>query len=179
MSTDSSPLLVLRPCDHVQGEAAASVTLIVYGCYTCPACVALYSILLKLQAQFSTQLRVVYRYFPKPDSTQQALHAAEAAEAANAQGQFWQMHEQLLAHHQALGDAELVEYAIALRLSIPQFLRDMRQDVHLDRVRSDLESGIQLGVERVPVIFINGQRYLSSLAFDALSAAIEQSIQIS
>jgi protein-disulfide isomerase len=176
VSTDFPPLLSLRPCDHVQGEVGASITLIEYGCYACPACVSLHPMLLDLQTQFAPQLRWVYRHFPKPDPTQQALHAAEAAEAAHAQGQFWEMHEFLLAHQTALGDGELVEYAIALRLDISQFLREMRQDVYVDRVRSDLESGIQLGVERVPAIFINGHRYRGNFETQALSAAIETAI---
>jgi protein-disulfide isomerase len=179
VSSHASPLLALRPGDDVQGEAEALVTLVEYGCYACPTCVPLHSTLLKLQAKFATQLRVVYRHFPQSDSTQQALHAAEAAEAANAQDQFWQMHEHLLKHQNALGDGELVEYAIALRLNISQFLREMRQDIHLDRVRADLESGIQLGIEQLPAVFINGHRYLESLEFDALTAAIEQAIPLS
>jgi protein-disulfide isomerase len=176
VSPHSFPLLALRPGDHVQGEAEAKVTLVEYGCYCCPACVPLHSTLLKLQTQFATQLRLVYRHFPKPDPTQQALHAAEAAEAANAQGQFWKMHEHLLTHQNALGDGELVEYAIALRLDISQFLWEMRQDVYVDRVSFDLESGIQLGIKQVPALFINGHRYSAAMEFEALSAAIEQVI---
>lgn len=170
----ASSCLIVRPCDHVQGEVGAAVTLIQYGCYSCPACARLHPILSQLQHHFETQLRVVFRHFPIPDPMEQALHAAEAAEAAGHQGKFWQMHEQLLKHCDALGDGELVEYAIALQLNIRQFLQEMRQDVHIDRVRCDLASGIQLGVEQTPALFINGQRYGAELSFEALKTTIEQ-----
>ncbi|MGG6269865.1 DsbA family protein [Leptolyngbya sp. AN03gr2] len=169
----SPSLFVLRPCDHVQGDAGAAVTLIHYGCYTCPLCATLHLILSDLLLDFESQLRVVFRHFPTPDPTEQSLHAAEAAEAASAQGKFWQMHNLLLTHQDALGDGELVEYAIAIQLNIPQFLREMRQDVHVERVSSDLESGLQLGVDQVPAVFINGHRYRGDWNFDALSAEIK------
>jgi protein-disulfide isomerase len=172
----SPSLFALRPCDHVQGEAGAAVTLIEYGCYACPTCAVFHPILLKLQHHFETQFRVVLRHFPRPDLTEQSLHAAEAAEAANAQGKFWQMHEHLCAHWDALSDGDLVEYAIALQLNLPQFLREMRQDVYVDRVRSDLESGIQLGVAQAPAVFINNRRYDAALEFDPLRIAIKQAI---
>jgi protein-disulfide isomerase len=167
---------IVRPNDRVRGEATAAVTAIEYGCYTCPACAILHPILDRLQHQFGTQLRVVFRHFPILDPTERSLHAAEAAEAAGSQGKFWQMHELLLARQAGLDDGDLVEYAIALQLDIPQFLQQMRQDVHVDRIRADLASGIQLGIDRTPAVFINKRHYRAELSFEALCEAIARSI---
>jgi formate-nitrite transporter family protein len=165
--------LMLHPRDHIRGEDGATVTLIEYGCYAVPLCATIQPILSALQYQFQPQLRVGFRHFPLPDPTERTFHAAEAAEAAHAQGKFWQMHELLLTHQQALGDGDLVEYAIALGLDLPRFLREMRQDVHVERVNFDLNSGLGLGIEGVPTVFINGHRYRGDWDFDALSSEIK------
>jgi protein-disulfide isomerase len=175
VSTDPSSLLTLRPCDHVQGDIGTTVTLITYGSYTSLVCSNLHQILSDLQHHFRNQLQVVFRHFPLPDVEERSLHAAEAAEAAGVQGKFWQMHDRLFSYSEALGDGELVECAIALGLNVPQFLQEMRQDVHVDRIRSDLESGIQLGIEQSPGLFLNGCRYRNILSFESLKSAIDRS----
>jgi protein-disulfide isomerase len=174
---DGSSLLVLSAGDRICGNPEAAVTLIQYGCYACPASAILHAMVPELQRQFPTQLCVVFRHFPVPDPTGQALHAAEAAEAAGVQGQFWQMHDYLFSHQDALGDGDLATYAIALQLNVEQFLREIRQDIYVDRVKSDIVSGLQLGVAQAPGVFINGQRYTAALEFDAVCMAIEQALQ--
>ena len=179
MSTtpDDLSLLLLSAGDRIRGNPEAAVTLIQYGCYACPASAILHAMVPDLQRQFPMQLCIVFRHFPVPDPTGQALHAAEAAEAAGVQGQFWQMHDYLFSHQDALGDGDLATYAIALQLNVEQFLREIRQDIYVDRVKSDIASGLQLGVAQAPGVFINGQRYTAALEFDAMRTAIEQALQ--
>jgi protein-disulfide isomerase len=145
--------------DRVQGRETANITLVEYGDYECPACAQAYQIIQAIQAQLGDCLRFVFRHFPCQDIHPHALHAAEAAEAAASQGKFWEMHECLLQHYQSLANGSLVEYAIALRLNVNQFLAEMRSDCHVARVQEDYESGVQSGVTQTPTFFINGIRH--------------------
>lgn len=145
--------------DHMQGKHSAPVILVQYGNYQCPYCGALYPILQNLLQQFGEQLCFVFRHFPFSPMFPHAQHAAEAAEAAAAQGKFWDMHDCLLTHQHALGNGYLVEYAIALNLDIPQFLREITADVYVQPILEDFESGRQSGVLETPAFFINNHRY--------------------
>ena len=145
--------------DHAQGLATAAVTLVEYGDYHDPQCVAAQPWIKALQAQMGDNLRLVFRQFP---ASSLHPHAAEAAEAAGLQGRFWGMHDTLFAHHPALGNGHLVEYAYELGLDISQFLRDMTGHVSAERVRLDLVSGVQSQVQTTPTFFVNGTRQPSS-----------------
>ncbi len=147
--------------DHVQGLAVADITLVQYGDYNSARCAAVQPWVRALQSQMGTRLRYVFRHFPK---TNLHPHAAEAAEAAGRQGRFWEMHDILFAHYLALGSGFLVEYADDLGLNTRRFLRDMTQDVSLDRVLRDRESGVQSGVLETPTFFVNGLRQHGSWA---------------
>src|SRR3977135_4269692 len=97
--------------DHVQGPADAPVTLVEYGDYECPYCRAALPIVQELQRLLGDQLRFVFRHFPLTGLHPPAQHAAEAAEAAAAQGRFPEMHAALFEHQEALDDDHLVQYA--------------------------------------------------------------------
>ncbi len=127
--------------DHCQGRKEARLTLVEYGDYACLRCVQAYPLIQSIQAQFS-DICFVFRYFPCVDRHPSAQHAAEAAEAAAAQGKFWEMHERLMRQGKLLDDASLIEHAIALKLDINRFLREMSMDAHVVRVLSDYNSGI-------------------------------------
>ena len=94
------------------------------------------------------------------------------AEAAAAQGKFWQMHDLLFTHQKALGNGYLVEYADVLGLDISRLLQDISKRVHIDRINQDIESGYQSGVTAVPALFINGVRYTERWNIKQLKAAI-------
>ena len=102
-----------------------------------------------------------------------AGHATEAAEAAGAQGRFWEMHNALLTHQEALDNGSLVEYADALGLDVMQFLRDMAGHVYAARVREDQDSGMRSGVNGTPTFFINGVRYDGPCDAETLLAAVD------
>jgi protein-disulfide isomerase len=125
-----------------------------------------------IQQQLGNRLGFVFRHFPQVSIHPQAQKAAEAAEAAAAQGQFWQMHDTLFEHQQALDNGYLVEYANDLGLDITQFLQAMWGHVYADRVTEDVESGLRSGVTTTPTLFINGIRYNDAWNLEGLLAAI-------
>jgi protein-disulfide isomerase len=159
--------------DHQQGPATAPVTLVEYGDYECPYCGEAYPIVKEIQRRLGDRLRFVFRNFPLTQSHPHAEHAAEAAEAASAQEKFWQMHDYLFEHQQALDDAHLVHYAVALELDKDRFVREMTAHVYANRVREDFLSGVRSGVNGTPTFFINGVRHDDSYELETLLAAIE------
>jgi protein-disulfide isomerase len=159
--------------DHQQGPETAPVTLVEYGDYECPYCGEAYPIVKEIQLRLGDRLRFVFRNFPLTQSHPHAEHAAEAAEAAAAQEKFWEMHDYLFEHQQALDDAHLVQYAVALNLDQETFVREMTERVHTNRVREDFLSGVRSGVNGTPTFFINGVRHDDSYELETLLAAIE------
>ncbi|MFB2895835.1 DsbA family protein [Aerosakkonemataceae cyanobacterium BLCC-F50] len=172
--------LVVPPSeqDHWQGSLNARVVLVEYGDYQSPECSELYTSIQTIQNQFEAtslgrgSLCFIFRHFPQAQIHPQAQKAAAATEAAAAQGQFWQMHEMLLKHQQELEDGCLVEYADNLGLDVTQFMRDIAQKVHINRINADIESGYQSGVESAPALFINGIRYTDRWTVEQIMAAI-------
>jgi protein-disulfide isomerase len=160
--------------DHAQGPADAPVTLVEYGDYECPYCGAAFPIVRALQCRLGDRLRVVFRHFPLTQVHPHALSAAEAAEAAGAQGRFWAMHDLLFEHQRALDDRRLAGYAADLGLDGDRFAREMGEHVHAGRVREDVLSGARSGVNGTPTFFVNGARHDDDYAFDTLLAAIER-----
>ena len=104
------------------------------------------------------------------------MHAAEAAEAAGAQGKFWQMHDSLFANQDALEDENLIDYAAEIGCDVDRFVNEMAEGLYAARVREDFLSGIRSGVNGTPCLFINGLRYDGPRDLDALLATIEQTV---
>lgn len=157
-STISQVIPPLRDRDRIQGSQSATLMLMEYGDYQCPKSGQAHRTIKAIQQQLGDRLCFVFRHFPQPQMYPQAQRAAQSAEAAAAQGKFWEMHDLLYEHQQALDDGDLVAYAAQLQLDIPQFLREMAHHVYLDRVQADIESGRDNGVETTPTFFI-GLRY--------------------
>jgi protein-disulfide isomerase len=123
-------------------------------------------------------MRFVFRHFVTPARQPQGQHAAEAAEAAASQGRFWEMHNTLIAHEGALDNGHIVEYAAALGLDMPRFLRDVTGHVHAARVREDYDSGIRSGVDAAPAFFINEIRHDGPCNPEALMAALQEALSL-
>jgi protein-disulfide isomerase len=145
--------------DHIQGPENAPVTLVEYGDFQCPNCEEAYPVVKSIQKKMGSQLRFVYRHFPITDSHPDAAHAAEASEAAAAQGQFWEMHDMLFEHQNALDEQALRGYAERLGLDVNLFEQDMRNHAFAARVTEDFSTGLHSGVNGTPTFFINGDRY--------------------
>jgi protein-disulfide isomerase len=159
--------------DHIQGPAEAVVTLLEYGDYECPYCGAAYPIVKDLQARMGDRLRFVFRNFPITTSHPHAELAAEAAEAAAAQGRFWEMHDLLYESQTRLEADDLLAYAAQLGLDVAAFTKDLQGHVHAARVREDFMSGARSGVNGTPSFYINGVRHDDSYGLEVLLAALE------
>ena len=150
--------------DHAAGPDDAPVTLVEYGDYECPYCGMAYPIVKAVQRELGSQLRFVFRNFPLAEIHPHARHAAQAAEAAAAQGKFWEMHDLLFEHQHALEDEDLIGYAKSLGLDAEQLARELEAGTYAKRVRDDFRSGVRSGVNGTPTFFLNGERYEGSWA---------------
>lgn len=155
--------------DWSRGPANAPVTLVEYADFQCPACGQTYPIIEELISRFPDRLRVVYRHFPLISSHPRALPAAIAAEAAGAQGRFWEMHHLLFENQRRLEDDHLMEYAQQIGLDLDRFRADLQRRLNEDKIRDQLKQGARSGVNGTPTIFINGQRYDGPHTIEALA----------
>jgi protein-disulfide isomerase len=151
----------------------APVTLVEYGDYECPYCGQAHYVVTEVENLAGDLLRFVFRNFPLATVHPHAEHAAESAEAAGAQGKFWEMHDTLFEHQHALDDEHLVEYAADIGLDVPRFVRDLSTHRHAARVREDFVSGVRSGVNGTPTFFLNGVRYDGTYDVGSLFTAIQ------
>jgi protein-disulfide isomerase len=145
--------------DWILGRPDAPITLLEYGDFECPYCAMARPVLEGLVAEYPDAIRLVYRHFPITTTHSHAFIAAEAAEAAGAQGEFWEMHDMLFTHQQQLEYENLRWYAEELDLDVARFDQEMRAHTYQDEVRQDFRRGVQDGANGTPTIFINGLRY--------------------
>jgi NhaA family Na+:H+ antiporter len=158
--------------DHVRGAPGASVTLVEYGDFQCPYCGDAYPVVRSILERHGDRLRFVFRHMPLRDLHPRAQAAAEAAEAAAAQGRFWEMHDRLFSHQLALSDAELRGHAEAIGLDVERFDRELREGIHAARVEEDHRGGVLSGIPSTPRFFVNGVIHLGSATRAGLEAAI-------
>jgi protein-disulfide isomerase len=159
LTNASRLLLPIRPFDHTHGPEDAPYTLVEYGDYECPDCGRLYVILRDLQREIPSRLRIVFRHYPRSGAHPHAQQAAEAAEAAAAQGKFWEMHMLLFERQEALQTKDLIRHAGELGLDAERFRNELKHQTYRDRVRADFIEGVQNGVYGTPGLFLNGARY--------------------
>ena len=158
--------------DHIRGAEDALVTLVEYGDYECPYCGQAEVAIRELLSSFGDDLRYVWRHLPLNDVHQHAELAAEAAEAAGAQDAFWDMHDLLLDHQDALEARDLDRYAERLGLDTDRFWSDIRENRHTGRIMEDVASADASGVTGTPAFFINGRRHEGAYDVDTLAAAV-------
>jgi protein-disulfide isomerase len=158
--------------DHTRGPRDAAVTLLEYGDYECPHCGRAHFIVEEIMAQDGDALRFAFRNFPLAQIHPHAQKAAEAAEAAGAQGRFWPMHAALFENQDALDEEDLVGYAQALELDLEKFQTELLRGNYAGRVREDFLTGVRSGVNGTPTFFINGRRHDGAWDFDSLMQAI-------
>jgi protein-disulfide isomerase len=160
--------------DHVQGSPTATVTLVEYGDYQCPYCGAAHGEVKEVQRVLGDDLLFAFRHFPLTQIHLLALPAAEAAEAAGAQGKFWEMHDLLFENQPHFEPANLLKHAAALGLDLERFAADVESGKYEPRIREDFMSGIRSGVNGTPTFFINGVRhnggYDAGSLLDAINA---------
>jgi len=157
--------------DYVRGPLDAPVTLLEYGDFECPYCGQAESVVRELLRDFG-DVAYVWRELPLNDVHPRAQLAAEAAEAAGAQGAFWPMHDLLLDHQDALTGRDLVGYAQQLGLDVNRFRDDLRRHSGAGRIAEDVDSADLSGVSGTPTFFINGRRHHGAYDIGTLSAAV-------
>jgi len=157
--------------DHVRGPIDAPVTVAEYGDFECPYCGQAEPIVRELLRDF-VDVRYVWRHLPLTDVHPHAQLAAEAAEAAAEQGAFWEMHDLLLDHQDALEPDDFVRYAEQLGLDLDRFRDDLESRVGASRVDADVDSADLSGVSGTPTFFINGRRHYGAYDIDSLSALV-------
>jgi Na+/H+ antiporter NhaA len=142
--------------DHIRGAPDAPVTLVEYGDYECPYCGQAEVVVRELLGEFGDDLRYVWRHLPLNDVHSSAQMAAEAAEAAAAQGSFWEMHDKLLDHQDELSPRDIGRYAEEIGLDLDRFWNDVRRHAHSERIADDVGSADASGVAGTPSFFIKG-----------------------
>lgn len=158
--------------DHILGPRNAAVTLVEYGDYECPYCGMAHPIVASVLENLADEVRYVFRHFPLRKVHPHAETAGQAAEAAGAQGKFWEMHDLLFENQAALEVEDLVERAVGLQLNIEEFVQDLETERFAPKVQSDFLGGVQSGVNGTPCFFINGFRYDGSWDEDTLTQAL-------
>jgi protein-disulfide isomerase len=170
---------LLRPdeaTDHTRGPASAPVTVIEYGDFECPSCRQAHVALEIMLPHFGHQMRLVFRHFPVVEDHPHAELAAEAAEAAGAQGKFWPMHDMLFEHQQHLDEGHLLGYATETGLDLARYRNEMSDHVYLQRVQEHMASGHRLGVRTTPTFFVNGVFADVSFGMQHLHEAIDRAL---
>jgi Na+/H+ antiporter NhaA len=158
--------------DHIRGPHTAPVTLVEYGDYECPYCGQAEIVIRELLDEFGDELRYVWRHLPLNDVHANAQMAAEATEAAGAQGDFWGMHDKLLVAQDELTPRDLKRHAEGLGLDVERFWDELRRREHEGRVADDVASADASGVAGTPSFFINGRRHHGAYDLDTLGAAV-------
>jgi protein-disulfide isomerase len=157
--------------DHMRGPLDAPVTVVEYGDFECPYCGMAEPVVRELLGEFG-DVRYVWRHLPLNDVHPHAQIAAEATEAAADQGAFWEMHDLLLDHQDALDTNDLTGYAEQLGLDVEQFVKDLREHAGAARVAEDVDGADLSAVTGTPTFFINGRHHYGAYDIVTLSAAV-------
>ena len=162
--------------DHVSGTASAVVTLVEYGNFECAHCGDAYPSIKQVWKLLSNDLRFVFRHFPRVQSHPHSLRAAEAAEAAGAQGKFWEMHHELFTHQSALEDQDLIRYAKRIGLDLEKFSREMSENIFLPRIQAAYRHSLfDEHVTGTPTFYLNEIRYTGAIDLQRLLGAMKES----
>jgi protein-disulfide isomerase len=157
MATHHQDLVVpVVPVDHARGAAHARVTIVEYGDFECPICRAVESGVQMVLSRWPADVRLVYRHFPIESVHPHALMAAEAAEAAAAQGQFWPMHDLLMQHDARLDRRSLLGHAGTLKLDQALFTAALADEIYRQRVREQMAGAVRSHLRATPGFYVNG-----------------------
>ena len=173
---DSAHPAALAGTDHATGNLHAHLTLVEYGDYECPRCAQANPATRLLLEAFGDRLRFVYRHYPDAEAHRHAELAAEAAEAAAAQGKFWEMHALLFSHSQHLSAAAIFHAAEAIELDLTRFRAELADQVYLQRVREHHGAGVRLGLRGTPCFFLNDVAVDVSYSLENLEHAVRTAL---
>ena len=163
----------LAPDDHVEGPPDAPLELVMYGDFQCPFCTAAQPILQRVRERLAGRLRFAYRQYPLRSIHPDAERAAQASEAAAAQGAFWPMHDALYGLRGQLGLEDIVAAAARIGLDAERIRAELDAGTYAALVQADVESGAAGGVSGTPTFFVNGLRHRGAYDAQSLIAALE------
>lgn len=162
----------VHPADHVRGPRLAPVTIVEYGDFECPTCRAAEPAVRMLLERSPNAVRLIYRHYPIESAHPHALMAAEAAEAAGAQGRFWEMHDLLLRESSKLNRAALDQFAAEISLDMALFKASLDDEIYRQRVREQVAGANRSHIRATPGFFVNGQVCDVSGGFHLLSERV-------
>jgi protein-disulfide isomerase len=154
------------------------VTLVEYGDYECPYCGRAAPVVRELLERFDGRLRFVFRHLPLTDVHPNAALAAQAAEAAGAQGRFWEMHDLLFANQEELDMSSLRGHADRLGLDVHRFEEDLREGHHAARVAQDVNTAEEAGVAGTPTFFINEVRHRGAYDLESMDTLVRRVLRL-
>jgi NhaA family Na+:H+ antiporter len=164
--------------DHYVGSLDAPVIVVEYADMECPYCKDVQPILKDIKQRLGDKVSIVFRHFPIRTQHPHAQKAAEAVEAAAAQGKLMEYTDAIFNHQQDMGYDELLRYAETLELDMDRFKRELNEGVYAEKVKEDFQSGVLSGVNGTPTFFINGVRYEGAWDLESLIEAIEKPLGV-
>ena len=169
--------------DWSKGKADATVVLVEYGDFQCPACAAYFGLVREVAEGYKDRVKIVYRQFPLKNIHPNAELAAKASEAAGKQGKFWEMHDQLFQNQSGWSSASnakakevFIGYAQVIKLNIDQFKKDIDSDEIEDLVNADIESGNASNVTATPTFFLNGKKITNPQSVDQFRTLFDNAL---
>ncbi len=164
--------------DHIIGPASAKLTIIEYGDFECPSCGQAHAAMKIILKRFGHRMRFVFRHCPQVEAHPHAELAAEAAEAAGAQGCFWPFYDALFEHQGQLSEKHLRQYAQQIALDLERYDYEMNDHVYLQRVQEHARGGKQLGIHAMPAFYVNGAFADVSFGLQHLEESIERALLV-
>jgi protein-disulfide isomerase len=175
-SHPTSLVVPVEPMDHILGSEHARVTVVEYGDFECPSCKVASATPKLLLERFPNRIRFIFRHFPLLEAHPHALLAAEASEAAAAQGKFWPMHDMLFENQSHLKDKDLHRYAADLGLDMARYTAEMEDHIYLQKVREHIEGGRRSHIRATPTFFVNGVVQDISFGMKALHDSVAAAV---
>lgn len=163
----------LEDIDHVRGERGAPLELVMFGDFQCPFCLGAQSILRRVRERLGERLLFGFRHLPIPERHPLAELAAEASEAAAAQGRFWEYHDALYAVQPKLSRETMLGVGRDLGLDAERMASEIDSGAHRDRIARDLASAEASGATGTPTFFVNGKRFFGAYDASSLTEALE------
>jgi len=163
----------LEDLDHTRGEREAPLQLVMFGDFQCPFCLGAQSVLRRVRERLGDQLLFGFRHLPIPERHPLAPLAAEASEAAAAQGSFWEFHDALYANQPKLSRETILEVAGDLGLDVERLTAEIDSGAHRDRIARDIASAEASGATGTPTFFVNGKRFFGAYDAGSLVEALE------
>jgi protein-disulfide isomerase len=163
----------LEDIDHTRGERGAELELVMFGDFQCPFCLGAQSIIRRVRERLGDRLVFVFRHLPIPERHPLAPMAAQASEAAAAQGRFWEYHDELFKAQPKLSRETMLAVGRDLGLDVERLAAEIDSEAHTERIARDLDSAKRSGATGTPTFFANGEHHFGSYDAASLIAALE------